>query len=57
MRESTLNETYRDTWVSEGMDKRLLKLGLAANHVEPDLSEERGKAEKRAEAWLKDQVK
>ena len=57
MRESTLNETYKDTWVSEGMDKRVMNLGLAANHVEPELSEEQERAERRAEAWLKDQEK
>ena len=41
MRETTLNETYKDTWVSEGMDKRVMNAGLSANHVEPDFAEEK----------------
>ena len=55
MRETTLNKAFKGTWVSEGMDKRVTNMGLAANHVELDFEYENAMAEKRAEEWLKDQ--
>ena len=57
MRESTLNSTYKDSWVSEGMDKRVMKAGLAQNHVEPDFAFEKINAEKRAVEWMKEHEK
>ena len=55
MRETTLNRAFKGTWVSEGMDKRVTNMGLAANHIEPPFDYERAQAEVRAEQWLKDQ--
>ena len=54
MRETTLNKAFKGTWVSEGMDKRVTNMGLAANHVELDFDYEQAMAEARAEEWLKD---
>ena len=49
MWETTLNKAFKGTWVSEGMDKRLTNMGLAANHVELDFDYEKMMAEIRAE--------
>ena len=49
MRSTTLNKAFKGTWVSEGMDKRVTNMGLAANHVELGFEYEQMMAEKRAE--------